>query len=67
MVDLGDGTYKQLRGTHRLGESVFHASYGDRWTAGPMGSAYFACPGSTAQDGTRHYFLSPTPGHRLTR
>jgi hypothetical protein len=60
VVDLGDGTYKQFRGTHRLGESVFHASFGDRWTAGPMGSAYFLSA-FDSQERTRHYFLAQLP------
>jgi hypothetical protein len=57
-----DGTYKLIRGEHRLGESVFHASYGaNAWSPGaPMGSAYFLSA-FDAQERTRHYFLAQLP------
>jgi hypothetical protein len=75
VVDLGDGTYKQLRGTHRLGESVFHASYETRerklnpetrdpWSGYTYetvkASAYFLSA-FDSQERTRHYFLAQLP------
>lgn len=76
VIDLHNGTYKIIRGTHRLGESVFHASYETRerkprdvypmdvWNnyeyVTVRASAYFLS-GFDAQERTRHYFLAQLP------